>query len=371
MSHHLIELGALGQSPWYDFITRDLVQSGELARLIREEGLRGMTSNPTIFEHAVTGSSDYDTTIAEQAARGIAPAAIVDSIVVADVKSACGVFLPLYKQSVDGDGVVSIEVAPELANDTKRTIAEGKRLWSTVDSPNLMVKVPATSAGLPAIEELTALGINVNITLLFSVDRYREVINAFWSGLERRMADGQPIDNIHSVASFFVSRVDGKTDPILEQAGDAAAPLLHKIGIANARDAHGVFLESLEDPRWKSLSTHGAQVQRPLWASTSTKDPSLSDIYYIEALIAANTVNTIPPKTWKAYADHGKPQVRITTESIAAARNDLSAYDALDVTPLSDVTDELEKEGVSKFTKSWETLRKAVEDKSSALAHSA
>ncbi len=358
MSKPLVQLTALGQSPWYDFITRDLVHSGELARLVREEGLRGMTSNPTIFEKAITGSSDYDAdmkTLGEKK-----PAEIVESLMIADVQAACDVFRPLYDAAGNGDGAVSIEVAPTLAHDTAGTITEAERLWERVARPNVMIKVPGTKAGLPAITHLIARGINVNITLLFGVGRYREVIDAFADGLMARIAKGLPIDGIHSVASFFVSRVDGKTDHALEGAGDTGKPLLHRIAIANALDAYGVFTESLETDRWKTLAKHGAHVQRPLWASTSTKDPSLPDTYYVDALIAPETVNTIPPTTWDAYADHGTPEVRITDETIAAARAELSAYANLGVPSLDTITKELEDEGVEKFAASWNDLLGAV-----------
>lgn len=358
MSNPLVQLTALGQSPWYDFITRDLIRSGELARLVREEGLRGMTSNPTIFERAISGSSDYDDDI--KALAGKKPAEIVEALMVADVQAACDVFRPVYDTARNGDGTTSIEVAPTLAHDTAGTIAEAERLWERVGRPNVMIKVPATAAGLPAITHLTARGINVNITLLFSVARYREVIDAFSDGLMARIAKGLPIDGIHSVASFFVSRVDGKTDKALGGAGKKGKPLLHKIAIANALDAYGVFEESLETDRWKTLAKHGAHVQRPLWASTSTKDPSLPDTYYIEALIAAETVNTIPPATWTAYADHGKPEMRITAETITAARRDLAAYAKLNVPSLDTITGELEDEGVEKFAESWSELLGAV-----------
>lgn len=361
MSNPLVQLTALGQSPWYDFITRDLIQSGELARLVREEGLRGMTSNPTIFEKAITGSSDYDTEL--KALGEQKPAEIVEALMIADVQAACDVFRPVYDAAHNGDGAVSIEVSPTLAHDTAGTITEAERLWARVARPNVMIKVPATSAGLPAITHLTARGINVNITLLFSVARYREVIDAFVDGLMARVAKGQPIDAIHSVASFFVSRVDGMTDKALLGGGKkqkAGKSLLHKIAIANALDAYGVFRESLETDRWKTLAKHGAHVQRPLWASTSTKDPSLPDVYYIEALIAPDTVNTIPPATWKAYADHGKPEVRITPETIAAARATLAAYAKLDVPTLDTITQALEDDGVKKFEASWAELLGAV-----------
>lgn len=365
MSNPLVQLTALGQSPWYDFITRDLIRSGELARLVREEGLRGMTSNPTIFEKAIAGSSDYDQEIA--ALTGKNPAEIVESLMVTDVQAACDVFRPVYDAARNGDGTVSIEVSPVLAHNTAGTIAEAERLWARVARPNVMIKVPATREGLPAITHLLARGVNVNITLLFSVARYREVIAAFQDGLLARVAKGQPIDGIHSVASFFVSRVDGLADKALEKAGKKGTPLLHRIAIANALDAYGVFEESLTSDAWKVLSKHGAHVQRPLWASTSTKDPSLPDTYYIDALIAPNTVNTIPPATWTAYADHGTPEVRITTGAIEQARKDLAAHAALDVPTLDSITQHLEDDGVAKFEGSWHDLLAAVEARGQEL----
>lgn len=359
MSKPLVQLTALGQSPWYDFITRELVQSGDLARLVREEGLRGMTSNPTIFQKAITGSSDYDADIRAHADKQ--PAEIVEALMIADVQAACDVFRPMYDQAGNGDGTVSIEVAPTLAHDTMATIAEAERLWERVARPNVMIKVPGTSAGLPAITHLIARGINVNVTLLFSVARYREVIDAFRDGLMARMAKGQRVDGIHSVASFFVSRVDGKTDDALEGAGKKGKRLRHRMAIANAIDAYGVFRESLETDSWQTLAKHGAHVQRTLWASTSTKDPSLADTYYVDALIAPETVNTIPPATWDAYADHGEPEVRITDETIAAARAELATYEKLNVPSLEAITKELEDDGVDKFAASWHELLAAVE----------
>ena len=218
----------------------------------------------------------------------------------------------MYDKSGHGDGTVSIEVSPKLAHDTEGTIEAAHRLWKLVDRPNVMVKIPGTEAGLPAIAQCLADGININITLLFSVERYKQVIDAFREGLERRVALDLPINTLHSVASFFVSRVDWRTDPVLVKAGERGKPLLHKMAIANARVAYEVFGRSLLTPRWQALAAKGAKAQRPLWASTSTKDPSLPDIYYIEALIAPDTVNTIPPDTFRAYDDHGKPEVRIT-----------------------------------------------------------
>ncbi len=365
--HPLVRLCELGQSPWYDFITRDLVHSGELARLIREEGLRGMTSNPTIFEKAIASSSDYDADIAALAAGGATPGEIAESIAVADVQAACDVFRPVYDASGHGDGTVSLEVSPTLANDTAGTITEAERLWSRLDRPNVMIKIPGTLAGLPAITHCLAQGINVNVTLLFSVERYRRVVDAFMSGLEQRAAAGGAIDTLHSVASFFVSRVDGQTDAALASAGVRGEPFLHRIAIANAVHAYEAFGQSLNTPRWQKLAALGARAQRPLWASTSTKDPSLSDVWYVEALIAPDTVNTLPPDTFRAYADHGDPHVRITVDAERDAAAMLAAYAALDVAPLAERTVFLEEDGVAKFAASWNALLDSIEAKGRAL----
>ncbi len=367
MTHPLVQLGALGQSPWYDFITRDLVHSGELARLIREDGLKGMTSNPTIFEKAIAGSSDYDGDVRTLAARGATTAEIVESLMVADVQAACDVFRPVFDASGNGDGTVSLEVAPTLARDTEGTIAQAERLWARVDRPNAMIKIPGTKEGLPAIAHCLAKGINVNVTLLFAVSRYREVIEAFCKGLEQRAAAGLPIDTVHSVASFFVSRVDGQANAMLDKAGPEGADLRHTVAIANAVVAYAVFGESVKSPRWQALAAKGAKVQRTLWASTSTKDPSLSDVLYVEALIAPDTVNTLPPDTFRAYADHGQPQVRITPAVEAAAAKALARFDALGVGTLAERTEFLEVDGVAKFAESWQQLLDGVEQKVSTL----
>lgn len=368
MSNPLQQLAQLGQSAWYDFITRDLVRSGELARLIKEDSLRGMTSNPTIFEKAVAGSSDYDEDIRALTKAGKSPDAIVEALMIDDVRAACDVFRPVYDASGHGDGTVSIEVSPTLAFDTQGSIDAARRLWKTIDRPNVMVKIPATEAGLPAIKQCLADGININITLLFSIDRYKQVIEAFKSGLEQRAAAGLSVSTAHSVASFFVSRVDGQTDAELAKTGDRGKSLLHKLAIANARVAYQVFGNSLLTPRWQALAAKGAKAQRPLWASTSTKDPSLPDIFYIEALVAPDTVNTIPPDTFRAYADHGNPEVRITPASELEAAAMLAAYDKLGLSPLAERTAFLEADGVKKFSESWNALLDRVKQKASALA---
>ena len=368
MPNPMQQLTRLGQRAWYDFITRDLMRSGELARLIREDALRGMTSNPTIFEKAIGGSSDYDADIQALAKAGKTTEQIVEAIMIADVQAACDVFRSIYDESGHGDGTVSIEVSPTLAHDTQGTIDAARRLWKTVDRPNVMIKIPGTLEGLPAITQALADGINVNITLLFSVERYKQVINAFRAGLEQRVTAGLAVSKIHSVASFFVSRVDGQADAEIAKAGDRGTALVHQIAIANARVAYQLFGNSLMTPRWQALAERGAKAQRPLWASTGTKDPSLSDVYYIDALVAPDTVNTIPPDTFRAYVDHGKPEVRITPASEIAAAAQLAAYEQLGVAPLAERTAFLEADGVKKFSDSWNSLLDRVKQKASALA---
>jgi len=352
MTNPLVQLGSLGQSPWYDFITRDLLTSGELARLIADDGLRGMTTNPTIFEKAIGGSELYDEDIRRLASEGKRPAQIFEAVAVEDVRAACDLFLPVHRQSGGMDGLVSMEVSPTLAHDTAGTIAEAERLWSRIARPNVMIKIPGTTAGLPAITHCLSHGINVNVTLLFAVRRYREVVDAFFAGLEQRLAAGHTVIGLASVASFFVSRVDGKV------GGGSAA-------IANAAVAYQAFEELFETSRWESLAARGAMVQRPLWASTSTKDPKLPDVYYVEALIAPLTVNTLPPATFAAYRDHGNPQIRIR-EAIAGASRVLDelARAGLD---LDQVTRTLEYEGVKSFAASFESLLKVIEQKAAVL----
>ena len=368
MPNPLQQLTRLGQSPWYDFITRDLIRSGELARLIKEDALRGMTSNPTIFEKAVAASSDYDADIQTMAKAGKSVEEIVEAFMIADVQAACDVFRPVYDESGHGDGTVSIEVSPTLAHDTAGTIASARRLWGAVNRPNVMIKIPGTVEGLPAITQCLADGININITLLFSVDRYKLVINAFREGLEARVAADLPLSKLHSVASFFVSRVDGQTDAELAKASGRGATLVHQLAIANARVAYQVFGNSLMTPRWQALAAKGAKAQRPLWASTGTKDPALSDVYYIDALVAPDTVNTIPPDTFNAYRDHGKPEVRITPASEIAAAAQLAVYESLGLAPLAERTAFLEADGVKKFSESWNSLLDRVKQKANALA---
>ncbi len=360
----LITLGSLGQSPWYDFITRDLVTSGELARLIAEDGLRGMTTNPTIFEKAIATSELYDEDIRALAADGKRPTEVFETLAVADVQAACDLFLPIHRTSGGIDGLVSIEVSPALARDTAGTIDQAERLWARIGRPNVMIKIPGTPEGLPAITECLAAGINVNVTLLFAVSRYREVVEAFFCGLERRQTAGRPLGGIASVASFFVSRVDGKVDPQLDAIGRAAG-LRSRAAIANACAAYAAFKELFDSPRWRVLAAQGALVQRPLWASTSTKDPALPDVYYVEALIGDRTVNTLPPATFAAYRDHGVPALRIQAGILEAART-LRLIEDLGI-HLDDITRTLETEGVKSFAASFDSLLKVIEQKAAAL----
>ncbi|MFI5234331.1 MAG: transaldolase [Gemmatimonadales bacterium] len=364
MGNPLISLGKLGQSPWYDFITRDLVQSGRLRRLIEDEGLMGMTSNPTIFEKAISGSDLYDEDIRKLTAEGKNAAEVFEALAVTDVQAACDLFRPLHEKTKGVDGTVSLEVSPTLAHNTAGTIAEAERLWKRVNRPNVMIKIPGTAEGLDAISHCLAAGINVNVTLLFAVARYREVIEAFFRGIEERATVGEPVDRICSVASFFVSRVDGRIDPELEKKGDPAQ-LRSTIAIANAAAAYALFEEDFKGPRWEKLVARGAQVQRPLWASTSTKDPRLPDIYYVEALVAPHTVNTLPPDTFSAYADHGKPSVRIR-DAMAKAPEQLEALAGCGI-DLTAVTNFLEADGVAKFAASYASLLAGIEAKAGAL----
>jgi transaldolase len=366
MTNPLVRLGRLGQSPWYDYITRDLLASGELGRLIREDGLLGMTTNPTIFEKAIVGSDVYDADVRRLSSAGRTPAEVVEAIAVADVRVACELFAPVYQRTSGRDGLVSLEVSPTLAHDTAGTVRDAERLWSAVERPNAMIKIPGTREGLPAVTHCIGAGINVNVTLLFSVQRYEDVVAAYEEGLEARVARGQPVDRVASVASFFVSRVDTMVDPMLDRIGGPAAELRGTIATANAALAYGAFRRLTAAPRWTALAARGARVQRPLWASTSTKDPRYPDLHYVEPLIAPDTVNTLPPDTFAAYRDHGQPEVRIDA-ALAQADRLLGALARAGV-DLADLTARLEAEGVRKFAASYESLLQGIESKMEELA---
>lgn len=362
------KLHALGQSLWYDNIQRRLLENGELARMIAEGLIRGVTSNPTIFHQAIARSHDYDSAIQPMAWAGWSALQIYDQLTVEDIQRAADLFLPLYESSQGEDGYVSLEVAPTLAYDTEGTVAEAKRLWTLVSRPNLMIKIPATVPGVPAIRRAIYEGINVNVTLIFSLERYAQVIDAYLSGLEDRLAAGLPIDRIASVASFFVSRVDTKVDKLLEAIireegpeAERARQLLGKAAIANARLAYAQFLEAFQSERFKALARHGARVQRPLWASTSTKNPAYRDVLYVEALIGPQTVNTVPPQTLVAFADHGEAKLTLSAD-VSTEKEVIAALEHLGVS-MARVTQELEEEGVKAFADAFDALLKTIEER--------
>ena len=362
-------LHAAGQSIWLDYIDRTLVQSGELARRIHADALTGMTSNPTIFEKALAQGSAYDAQLATLAGSRT-PWAIFEAIETDDVRAACDVFRGVYDATAGADGFVSIEVSPGAAHDAEGTVQEAHRLWRTVDRPNVMIKVPGTPAGCVALRQLIADGINVNVTLLFSRAAYANVIDAYLTGLEARAAAGAPLARVASVASFFVSRVDTEVDKRLEAIGTPAALLLRgAAAVANARLAYDLFLQRFAGSRWEALASSGARVQRPLWASTGTKNPAYSDVKYVEALIGPNTVNTLPPATLDAFRDHGRV-ARTVDANTDAARESLAAIEALGIS-LDAVTDQLLVEGLDAFQKSFDSLLAGIERKMGTLGRSA
>lgn len=359
-------LAGLGQSVWYDNIHRTMLATGELNRLIAEDGLAGVTSNPTIFEKAITGSAAYDAAIAEamRAQPQWSAAELFTHLAIEDIRTAADILRPVYDASQGQDGMISIEVSPTLAHDAAGTIAEARSLHAAIDRPNLMVKVPATREGLEAIKTLIADGINVNVTLLFAVERYAEVAEAFIRGLEQRVSANKPIEHVASVASFFVSRVDTAVDEQLTQL-NADSSLLGKAAIANAQMAYQVFLDIFDGPRFRELKAAGAQVQRLLWASTGTKNPAYSDILYVEELIADRTVNTMPPATYDAYRDHGQPQARLL-DTMSQAAPLLERISALGV-DLDAITQQLERDGIEAFVASYRNLLNALEEKVASL----
>lgn len=357
MSHKnpLRDLHRFGVSVWYDFVSRGLISSGELQRLIDEDGVRGVTSNPTIFEKAIGGSSDYDEAIRRHARPGQAPLDLFVALAAEDISAACDAFRPLYEESKGGDGFVSLEVPPNLAHDAVGTVAEAKRLWALLSRPNLMIKVPGTVEGLRAFEDLTAEGISVNVTLLFSVERYAGVVEAYLKGLERRAAAGKDLSKIASVASFFVSRVDSAIDAVLEKRPEPEAKaLLGKAAIANAKIAYQHGKKAFASTRFTALAAKGARAQRLLWASTGTKNPNYSDTLYVSELIGPDVVNTMPPATVDAYRDHGASRPSLE-EHVDEARAQWDALPRYGV-DLKAVLVKLEDDGVKSFAKSFETL---------------
>jgi len=362
----------LGQSIWLDYIRRDLLLNGQLEGLIEAGELRGMTSNPTIFEEAIAKSDLYNGAIRPLAQAGWEPELIFESLAVDDVRAASDLFLPLYEGSDGKDGFVSIEVNPRLANDTQGTLIEARRLWESVNRPNLMVKIPATEGGVPAIEQAITEGINVNVTLVFSLERYSQVMEAYLRGLERRVEAEQPIHRVASVASFFVSRVDtavdGKLEAILRDEGThapKALTLLGKAAIANAKLAYAQFKVAFGNPRFSRLREYGGRTQRPLWASTSTKNPAYSDVVYVEQLIGKGTVNTLPPKTLNLFRDHGRAELTLE-QDLAVARAQLDTLAELGIS-MEAITRDLETDGVRKFADSFESLLKVVAERASRM----
>lgn len=364
----LFQLVEQGQSVWLDSIQRKQIRTGELKNLIDTVALRGETSNPSIFEKAIVSTDDYVEDIRQMAAQGKDASAIFEKLATDDVRAACDVFRPLYDETNGGDGFVSIEVSPRLAHDTAGTLAEVKRLWETVNRPNLMVKIPGTPEGVPAIEKSLADGININITLLFAVKHYEQVAWAYIRALEQRAAAGKPVERIASVASFFVSRIDTLADKLLGDAAKSAndpqryeelRDLQGKIAIANAQIAYEHFKQIFSGERWLALQAKGARVQRPLWASTSTKNPAYRDVMYVEELIGPHTVNTLPLETIKAFADHGKVARTVDAE-LAHAHEIIRRFEAAGLS-LDAVTDQVLGEGVVKFEEAFDQLLKGIE----------
>lgn len=372
MSTRLHTLHAAGQSLWLDYIDRVMLGNGDLARRIKDDALTGMTSNPTIFEKALAEGAAYDAQLRTL------PDAMSDrdaffTVAATDVRDACDAFRGVYDATHAVDGYVSLEVSPDLARDAAGTIAEARKLWALVDRPNLMIKVPGTTEGAVAVQQLIADGINVNVTLLFAIDAHAQVIDAYIAGLEQRGATGLPIDRIASVASFFVSRVDSAIDKQLETmaiADEAHADTLRalqgKAAIANAKLAYRLFTASFTSARWAALADKGARVQRPLWASTSAKNPAYRDVIYVEELVGPDTVNTLPPATLEAFRDHGETR-RSVDSDIAGAERALAALEAAGVS-LRTVTDRLLQEGVASFEQSFVTLLAGLARKRAALA---
>jgi transaldolase len=365
MSTPLHALHAAGQSIWLDYIDRSMLHDGELARRIRDDVLTGMTSNPTIFEKALAQGTAYDAQLRDAAGDRTAWE-LFELVETTDVRDACDAFAGVYALTDGVDGYVSIEVSPGAANDAAATIGEAHRLWQTVGRPNVMIKVPATSEGCVALRRLVADGINVNVTLLFAVEAHAQVIEAYLAGLEDRLQAGGDLSRVASVASFFVSRVDTEIDKRLGKIGTPAArALLGQAAVANARLAYALFLERFSGRRWDALAARGARVQRPLWASTGTKNPAYSDVMYVETLIGPDTVNTLPPATLDAFRDHGRAE-RTVDRGIDAARSTIANLSTAGV-DLRDVTDQLLTEGLASFQKSFDTLIAGLEAKASML----
>jgi transaldolase len=361
-------IGNLGQSVWMDFIRRGMIVSGELKRIIDEDGLRGVTSNPSIFDKAIAETDDYNEAILALAREGKSAEEMYDALTVEDIRMTADLFRPVYDRLGGRDGFISLEVSPHLARDTDGTIAEARRLWKAVDRPNVLIKVPGTMEGLPAIRRLIGEGVNINVTLLFGLPRYRLVADAYISGLEDRVSNGGSLQHMASVASFFLSRIDVLVDPMLEKIAAAggrdaeqATSIKGQIAIACAKIASEIHKEIFSSERFRSLASHGAHSQRLLWASTSTKNPEYSDIKYIEPLIGPDTINTMPLETIDAYRDHGNPAPRLD-EGIHEAHRLLKVLSGLGI-DIDAVTRQLEDEGVNKFIKPYDKLINTLKEK--------
>jgi transaldolase len=375
---HIQEITQVGQSIWMDNLSRDLIESGDLKRMIETQGLRGITSNPAIFEKAIAGNKIYDADIEAGIREGKSLLDIYESLIFTDIRNACDIFMPIYESSNGLDGYISIEVPPTIANDTEKTIAEARRYYQEIGRPNVMIKIPGTSAGLPAVEQVISEGISVNVTLLFSVQSYINTAWAYIRGLEKRVASGGDISKIASVASFFLSRIDtnidGKIDAMLKAGVDDIAQeakltnIKGKVAIANAKIAYQEYKKIIADPRWETLVAEGASVQRLLWASTGTKNPNYSDVMYVDELVGPDTVNTLPPFTIEACIDHCDVAPRIETgvEEAYTLINSLKDPDV--AINLAQVMDELLEDGIAKFIQPFESLMSSLQEKVDRLA---
>ncbi len=377
-TNHLLEIKNYGQSIWMDNLNRNLIQSGDLKDLVENKGICGITSNPAIFEKAISGNAVYDTDI-EAGIKAKKPTyKIYESLVFDDIRNACDILRPVYEASNGLDGYVSIEVPPTISHDTEATIKEAHRYYQEIGKENVMIKIPGTTEGLPAVEQVIAAGINVNVTLLFSVESYIETAMAYVRGLEKRVAEGKDISKIASVASFFLSRIDSNIDARIDEKLKEGVDDINKearlravkgkVAIANAKIAYQKYKEMIQGDRWKALSAKGAKVQRLLWASTSTKDPSYSDVMYVDELVGRDTVNTLPPATIEACADHCDVDNRIETK-VEEAHQLMESLKAPDINiDINEVMDELLVEGIDKFVKPFESLMQSLEEKVNQLS---
>ncbi len=371
-SHPLLDLKQHGQSVWLDNLSRPLIRSGELQRLVQEDGITGVTSNPAIFNKAMTSGTAYDEAMTKLVQAGKTTLEIYEALAITDIQDACDVLRPVHDATGGSDGFVSLEVSPHLADDTQGTIEEAARLWNTVGRRNLLVKIPGTAAGVPAVEACLTRGINVNITLLFSLAAHADVIDAHIRALKTRAGKGEDLRQIASVASFFLSRIDVKLDPMLaSMARDGehatkARDLMGKVAVANAKLAYGLWQGKMESADWRALAAEGARVQKPLWASTSTKNPDYSDVMYVEPLIGPHTVNTMPDETIVAFKNHGQAGLTVTS-GVEEARATLASLADLGI-DMDRVTDELLAEGITKFVKPFDDLLAALEAKRESLA---